>query len=90
MGSACRASQMLSLNGFITMKAAVVDVFGRVPRYCEFDDPVAQDGEVLVSVRAAALSQLVRAQASGKHYSSSSVPMVPGADGVGVLANGQR
>jgi NADPH:quinone reductase-like Zn-dependent oxidoreductase len=72
------------------MKAAVVEAFDRSPRYCEFAEPQARDDEVIISVRAAALSQLVRAQASGKHYTSGKPPFVPGADGVGVLANGQR
>ena len=72
------------------MRAAVVDTFGRPPRYGEFDEPAAQDGEVIVSVRAAAVSQLVRAQAAGKHYTSTPPPFVPGVDGVGHLASGER
>lgn len=50
------------------MKAAVVESFDRPPRFGDFPEPTPQADEVLVSVRAAALSQLVRAQASGKHY----------------------
>lgn len=73
------------------MKAAVVDSFEQPPKFSEIAAPVALDGEVLVHVRAAAISQLVRAQASGKHYSSGrDLPMVPGADGVGRLADGSR
>lgn len=72
------------------MKAAVVEAFDRPPRYRDFDEPVARDGEILVAVRAAALSQLVRVQAAGKHYTSGTPPFVPGADGVGVLPNGRR
>lgn len=72
------------------MKAAVVESFSQSPRYTDFDEPKAQSDEVIVSVRAAALSQLVRAQASGRHYSSGKPPLVPGADGVGTLENGQR
>lgn len=73
------------------MKAALVHAYDQPPRFGEIDAPVAQAGEVLVSTRAAALSQLVRAQASGKHYSSGkTLPMVPGADGVGTLADGRR
>jgi NADPH:quinone reductase-like Zn-dependent oxidoreductase len=42
-------------------------------------------------VRAAALSNLVKGQASGKHYSSGSeLPFVPGYDGVGTLPDGRR
>jgi len=73
------------------MKAATVHAFDQPPRFGDIAAPVAQEGEVLVSTRAAALSQLVRAQASGKHYSSGKIlPMVPGADGVGTLADGRR
>ncbi|MDB5294590.1 MAG: alcohol dehydrogenase, partial [Phycisphaerales bacterium] len=73
------------------MKAAVVQSFDRPPQYADFPEPIPQPGEVLVTVRAAALSQLVRAQASGKHYSAAAaLPLVPGADGVGRLADGRR
>lgn len=72
------------------MKAAVVESFDHPPRLQDVDVPVARADEIIVNVRAAALSQLVRAQASGKHYTSTTPPMVPGADGVGVLPNGQR
>jgi NADPH:quinone reductase-like Zn-dependent oxidoreductase len=44
-----------------------------------------------VKVRAAALSNLVKGQASGTHYSSGSeMPFVPGYDGVGTLPDGRR
>jgi NADPH:quinone reductase-like Zn-dependent oxidoreductase len=73
------------------MKAAVVHDFNRPPRYDDFALPVAQDGETLVKVRAAALSQLVKSQAAGKHYSSGkTLPLVPGVDGVGTLPDGSR
>ena len=73
------------------MKAAIVHAFDQPPRYGEFEAQPAAAGEVLVRVRAAALSQLVRAQASGKHYSSPrSLPAVPGVDGVGLLEDGTR
>lgn len=73
------------------MKAAVIHAFDQPPKFGDIAAPMAQEGEVLVSTRAAALSQLVRAQASGKHYTSGkTLPMVPGADGVGTLADGRR
>ena len=73
------------------MKAAIVHSFDQPPRYGDIDAPTALNGEVLVATRAASLSQLVRAQASGKHYSSGkTLPIVPGADGVGFLADGKR
>ncbi len=72
------------------MKAAVVETFEHPPRYTDFPEPSPRADEVMVSVRAAALSQLVRAQAAGKHYSSGTPPFVPGVDGVGTLADGRR
>jgi NADPH:quinone reductase-like Zn-dependent oxidoreductase len=73
------------------VKAAIVHQFGSAPQYGDFDDPVPQEGEVVVAVHAAALSQLVRGQAAGRHYSSGSkVPFVPGVDGVGQLEDGRR
>lgn len=73
------------------MKAAIVTSFDRSPEYGDFPDPVAQPGEVLLTVKAAALSRLVQAQASGTHYSSEArFPFVPGVDGVGVLPDGRR
>lgn len=73
------------------MKAAVVSNFEKAPAYAAFRDPVAESGEVLVRVNAAALSRLVRGQASGQHYSSgTNLPFVPGVDGVGRLPDGSR
>jgi NADPH:quinone reductase-like Zn-dependent oxidoreductase len=73
------------------MKAAVVESFDRPPQYGTFRDPAASDGNVLVQVRAAALSNLVKGQASGRHYSSGTeIPFVPGNDGVGTLPDGRR
>jgi len=73
------------------MNCAVVHSFDVPPRYESFDDPVAGDGEVLVEVRAAALHQVVKSLASGKHYGSTgALPLIPGIDGVGRLADGAR
>jgi NADPH:quinone reductase-like Zn-dependent oxidoreductase len=73
------------------MRAAVVESFQKPPRYATFDEPSADAGELLLSVRAAALSNLVRAQASGRHYSAPGrFPFVAGNDGVGVTPEGQR
>lgn len=72
------------------MKAAVVESFDRPPRYAEFAAPTPGSDEVRVTVHAAALSQLVRAQAAGRHYSAGAPPFVPGADGVGTLDDGRR
>ena len=73
------------------MKAAVVSSFTEPPRYEDFAAPTPASGETLVRVKAAALSQLVKSQASGKHYSSTEggFPFIPGVDGVGE-ADGRR
>ena len=66
------------------MYAALVEDFKSPPRYRETPPPVPNQGEVLLKVRAAALSNLVRGQANGSHYSSgTTLPFTPGNDGVG-------
>jgi NADPH:quinone reductase-like Zn-dependent oxidoreductase len=73
------------------MNAAVVESFEKPPRYGDFPNPTAGEGEVLVKVRTAALSNLVKGQASGRHYSSEgNLPLIPGNDGVGTLPDGKR
>jgi NADPH2:quinone reductase len=73
------------------MKAAVVTRFDLPPRYEEFEEPVAGDGEVLVKVSAAGFHRIVKALANGSHYGSAGVlPMIPGVDGVGRLPDGTR
>lgn len=73
------------------MQAAVIEVLGQPPRYLAFPDPIANQDEVLVHVRAAGLHPLVKSRASGSHYSSGGeIPAVAGVDGVGVLADGSR
>jgi NADPH:quinone reductase-like Zn-dependent oxidoreductase len=72
------------------MKAVVVQNFEAPPTLAEFDPPVVAEEEILVRVEAAALSQLARGQASGRHYSSGVPPFVPGADGVGRTEDGRR
>src|ERR1035438_1151458 len=73
------------------MKTAVVEVLGQAPKYQEFAEPVAAENEVLIKVRAAGLHPIVKAIASGAHYSSTGqVPMVAGIDGVGTRPDGAR
>ncbi len=75
----------------ILLKAAVVVGADSAPRWVTFEDPVPDDDEVIVTVAAAALSPLVRARASGQHYSSTGhISVVPGIDGVGRLDDGRR
>jgi len=74
------------------MNAAVIDDPGKAPRLAEFPEPVAGDGEVIVSVLAAALKPLDKQLASGSHYASQSrkLPYVCGTDGVGRRGDGSR
>lgn len=73
------------------MKAAVVHAFGETPRYEDHPEPELGPGEELVLMRAAGVHQLVKALARGTHYGSDgALPMIPGVDGVGVTASGDR
>ncbi len=67
------------------MKAAVVESFDSPPRYAEFEAPVPAPDEVLVAMKAAAVTQLTRIFAAGKHPAAPKPPFVPGTDGVGVV-----
>jgi NADPH:quinone reductase-like Zn-dependent oxidoreductase len=73
------------------VKAAIVREIGQMPVYGDFDEPVPSAGENRITVSAAAISQVVKSRASGKHYSSSGqFPFVVGIDGVGRLDDGSR
>lgn len=75
------------------MKAAVMYQRGGMPQYVDFPEPVAQKNELLISMKAAAIKQLDRSMASGRHYSVQNDPeqaTIIGGDGVGVLENGTR
>jgi NADPH:quinone reductase-like Zn-dependent oxidoreductase len=75
----------------MAMKAAIVKAAGKTPVYGDFETPVAQEGEELISVRASALSNLAKGRASGSHYSASGVfPAIAGTDGVGTTQDGRR
>jgi NADPH:quinone reductase-like Zn-dependent oxidoreductase len=73
------------------MKAAVVQTLGQAPQYQDFPEPIPNENELLIEVRAAGLHPIVKALASGAHYSfSGQVPMVAGIDGVGTGPDGAR
>lgn len=72
------------------MKAVVVHSFDKPPEFSTFVDPAPAHDEHIVSMQAAALTQLARTQVAGQHYSSGTPPFVPGIDGVGVLENGRQ
>ncbi|MGB7227691.1 MAG: zinc-binding alcohol dehydrogenase family protein, partial [Candidatus Acidiferrales bacterium] len=73
------------------MNAAVVHALDAPPRYGSFAEPVAGDGEAIVTVSAVGLHQIVKSLASGKHYGSTGTLLfIPGVDGVGRLEDGKR
>jgi NADPH:quinone reductase-like Zn-dependent oxidoreductase len=73
------------------MHAAVVRAFGVPPCYTTFADPVAAEGEQVVTVTAVGLHPIVKALANGTHYGNTGeLPFVPGLDGVGRLDDGSR
>lgn len=76
------------------MKAAIIDQQSGVPQYRDYPDPVtSHPGELMLTMRAAALKHVDRSRAAGTHYSTQGnidQAQVIGGDGVGVLANGRR
>lgn len=90
MSPALPTSLTDSLEGTL-MFAAVVSDFAKPPVYGDFPEPRAGEGEVVINVRAAPLSPIVRSLAAGKHYASSThTRFVPGIDGVGTDPDGRR
>lgn len=74
------------------MKAAVLNQLGTSPVYSDCPEPTIQnDEQLIVTVKAAAVHNLDKGRASGKHYASySNLPTVVGYDGVGTLEDGTR
>ncbi|GAA2659214.1 quinone oxidoreductase family protein [Paractinoplanes durhamensis] len=75
------------------MKAAVLHERDGVPRYADFPDPVAGDGEVIVEVLAVAVENVDREVAAGRHYAGHAMmpelPAIPCFDGIGRLPDGR-
>ncbi|KIW07381.1 uncharacterized protein PV09_02225 [Verruconis gallopava] len=74
------------------MRQIQVTEFGQRPKCLEVDDPPVPDPDsdvVQVDVLAAGLTALVKARASGQHYSAQGLPHVPGTDGVGRTLDGK-
>jgi NADPH:quinone reductase-like Zn-dependent oxidoreductase len=75
------------------MKAAVLHERDGVPRYEDFPDPVAGEGEVIIEVKAVAVENVDRAVAAGTHFAGRAMmpelPAIPCFDGVGTLPDGR-
>lgn len=72
---------------------AIVMIKGAAPQYItNFQEPVAGENEVLLTMKAVAIKHLDKSVASGKHYSSEAIKQakVVGGDGVGLLPDGTR
>ena len=73
------------------MRAAVVRAFDSPPSYTTFADPVAEAGELPVTVAAAGLHPIVKSLPNATHCGSTGeLPFVPGVDGVDRLDDGTR
>ena len=73
------------------MNAAVLHAFDKPPAFEQFPEPIAQEDEVLVHVKAAALKPVDKQIASGSHYASPrALPVICGMDGAGLLEDGAR
>ncbi len=60
------------------MKAAVLHQLGGTPCYEDFPDPVAEDGEVVVEVKAVAVENVDKALAAGTHFATGQfLPQLP-------------
>jgi NADPH2:quinone reductase len=74
------------------MKAAVITQFGDGPHYEDFPDPVVEEGDLAVDVKAVALEVFDRMTAKGAHYASRHLfpqfPAIIGHSGVGTLQDG--
>jgi len=72
------------------MHAAVVRSFDHPPRYETWDTPVpAGPDQTRLDVLAVGLHPRVRTDAGGRHYTSTgALPMIPGIDGIGRVADG--
>ncbi|RSL87031.1 hypothetical protein CEP51_002494 [Fusarium floridanum] len=70
----------------MSMLSAEVAEWSATPKPMRILPPPApiHEEEVEIRVLATGLHQLVRTRAAGKHYTSTSLPHVPGVDGVGV------
>jgi NADPH:quinone reductase-like Zn-dependent oxidoreductase len=73
------------------MNAAVLHAFDEPPHFEQFSEPIAEEDELIVHIRAAALKPIDKQMASGSHYAAfRKLPVVCGMDGVGCLDDGTR
>ncbi|KAL9592101.1 MAG: hypothetical protein Q9179_007057 [Wetmoreana sp. 5 TL-2023] len=76
-----------------TMHAALVVDGSKPPKFASVPKPAQPEPSsetVQLKVLATGLHRLVRSRASGQHYTSSSIPNIPGVDGVGETPDGHK
>jgi NADPH:quinone reductase-like Zn-dependent oxidoreductase len=75
-----------------SVKAAVLHEVGGIPRYEDFPDPVAGEGEIVIDVKAVAVENVDKMIVAGHHFASdryvAQLPVIPCIDGVGTLPDG--
>ena len=73
------------------MRAGIIQKLGQNPCIADFPEPIAAEGEVLLTVLAASLKPVDKQLAAGTHFASPrEFPRVCGSDGVGRLEDGSR
>src|SRR5262245_15954343 len=74
------------------MKAAVLHQFGETPHYADFPDPVANEDQLRIRVKAVSLENVDRAMTKDAHFASRqffpTLPAIVGFDGIGALEDG--
>ncbi|MCJ1394366.1 hypothetical protein MMC18_007244 [Xylographa bjoerkii] len=75
-----------------TMHAAQVLEWGHAPQYTSVPSPAPPSDPSLLQLKvlATGLHRVVRSRASGKHYSSTTLPHAVGIDGVGLTPDGRE
>ena len=74
------------------MHTALVTKWGEMPKYVEVDTPPVPTSDsnfIQVKLVASGIHQVVKARAAGTHYSARTLPHIPGADGIGITAEGK-
>ncbi len=74
------------------MKTAQVIAWGEAPKYVDVEPlpiPAEDSDTIQVKLIGAGLHRLVKYRADGRHYSATTLPHIPGTDGVGTTPSGK-
>jgi NADPH:quinone reductase-like Zn-dependent oxidoreductase len=94
MFNTSKLARNLSTRSFnpLKMHTAIVTSWGSNPKYVEIETPPVPSADsnlVQIKLHAAGLHHLVKSRAAGKHYTSTTLPHIPGSDGVGTTPDGK-